>query len=165
MAVMEPGVSFGSHLAGVPGPRTVGSDRVYRYTTTHTDGHPDPLYTWADHGDGTPRGWFELCAFTGYGHVLLIQCIEYRTLHPYKTEAVNLLAPVYWHPSPEYVREIGRQMLEGQRACFAWNITRWSAVCPHAVEIRERVPGGFRIIAQLPTEEERRGYRARTEPS
>lgn len=163
MALFQPGTPFASHLAGIIGPRMIG-DHSPRFVTDHTDGHPDPLFAWEDHGRDTPMGWFELCAFTGTGHVLFVQRTAYMdAAHAERAPLGNkVLAGSWWHPSPEYVREIGRQMLDGSRWCFAWNITQWHRTEADAIEIRERVPGGFRIVAQLPTAEERKRYREET---
>lgn len=155
--------THGSHMAGVIAPRVLGPD-VHKFFTTQTDGHPDPLFEWADHGMDTPMGWFELCAFTGYGKVLFIVRTRYLCSGDEVEQPLGdtMAGPVYWHPSLEYVQEIARQMLDGSRACLVWNMNSWDPSIAHAIEIRERVPGGFRIVAQLPTEEERKRYREET---
>jgi hypothetical protein len=82
-----------------------------------SDNHPDPLREWTRDGVTTPPGWYHVVAYTDTGTALTL--LRERINDADAT--IVLCRGVYWHVSPEYVREIARQLREGERQAFAWS--------------------------------------------
>jgi len=83
------------------------------------DKHPEVLREWTQDGHRTPPNWYHVAAYTAKGHIMQLL----RERHHDDSDRTQLLnRTIYWHVSEEYVREVGRQLLAGERQAFAWSI-------------------------------------------
>jgi hypothetical protein len=84
-----------------------------------TDLHPEILREWTRDGFETPPGWYHVSAYTDTDQILMML----RERINDKDETIRLCRGVYWHISPEYVGEVARQLREGERQAFSFNLS------------------------------------------
>lgn len=96
-------------------------------TDVRTDSHPDELVESADFAFAVESGWHVATPITSQGLALLVLVKRTGIKDAQGKDAeepeVDTLRCGFAHPSPEYAREIARQLANGDRDAFAWNVT------------------------------------------
>lgn len=94
-------------------------------TDVRSDSHPDELIESARFAFAVEPGWCVATPLTSQNLALLVlvKRTGIESADAAEESEVDTLRCGFAHPSPEYAREVARQLAEGTRDAFAWNVT------------------------------------------
>lgn len=94
-------------------------------TDVRSDSHPDELIESARFAFAVEPGWHVATPLTSQGLALLtlVKRTGIESDDAAEESEVDTLRCGFAHPSPEYAREVARQLADGDRDAFAWNVT------------------------------------------
>lgn len=95
---------------------------VSRYTVDETDGHPEPLRLFREHGLQCPDGWYavrpRMPTFRKSALFLLVEMNPPSPVNPTGLYARHTHRTLWYTPSPEHADEVARQLAAHERTVF-----------------------------------------------
>jgi hypothetical protein len=87
-----------------------------------SDGHPDPLRLWRDHGMTCPDGWYVVRCRIDHSRkqalTLLVEMNPSRPDNPAHSHAPFTYRTLWYTPSPEHAGEVARQLAAYERKLY-----------------------------------------------